>query len=294
MKIYDCFTFFNEIDLLKFRLEFLYEHVDKFIISESNITFSGHKKPFFFIEQQQEFSRWINKIEYLQCYPDISNLNFDKPNKYDASHACWEVEKAQRNFLANGLSCLNDNDLVILTDIDEIWNPSILQDIRLSEMHFKAARLEMSFHYFYMNLCGVGSENKFWLHPVCIKYALLRDNLKQGLASFRSGDAFRRSLKKFLLNKPVFNPSLVSDGGWHFSYLGGAEAVIKKIESFSHQEFNNAEVKEHVRIERCIDLGLDPFDRSNHIWQFCPIDAFPEKLANLMRKYPKFIKTSLI
>jgi beta-1,4-mannosyl-glycoprotein beta-1,4-N-acetylglucosaminyltransferase len=290
MRVYDCFTFFNEIELLKFRLEFLYEHVDKFIISEANITFSGQQKPFYFSEHKREFSRWINKIEYLQCQPDVSRLSFEKPSKYKSSHASWKVEKAQRDFLAAGLFGLNDDDLVILTDIDEIWNPSILQDIRSNEINFRAARLEMSFHYFYMNCRGIGSENKFWLHPVCMKYFLLRDDFKSEFASFRSGDVFRKTLKKFLLNKPVLAPSLIHEAGWHFSYLGGAQAVIKKIESFSHQELNNAKVKEYSRIERCIELGLDPFDRSNHIWQFYPINSFPEKLANLMRKYPQFIK----
>jgi len=206
MRVYDCFTFFNEIELLKFRLEFLYEHVDKFIISEANITFSGQQKPFYFSEHKREFSRWINKIEYLQCQPDVSRLSFEKPSKYKSSHASWKVEKAQRDFLAAGLFGLNDDDLLILTDIDEIWNPSNLQDNISNEINFRAARLEMSFHYFYMNCRGIGSENKFWLHPVCMKYFLLRDDFKSELASFRSGDVFRKTLKKFLLNKPVLAP----------------------------------------------------------------------------------------
>ena len=67
MKIYDCFTFFNEIDLLKIRLEYLYDYVDKFVISESNLTFAGQKKPFYFLNHKKEFSRWQNKIVYLQC-----------------------------------------------------------------------------------------------------------------------------------------------------------------------------------------------------------------------------------
>jgi len=219
---------------------------------------------------------------------------FDKPTKLDPAHAAWKIERAQRDFLSTALLNLNDSDLVMLTDIDEIWNPQILNNDLLKSNHFKIARLEMSFYYFYMNCRGVGSENQSWTPPLCINYGFLRDNKTHGLTSFRSGEIFRKSFKNFLTCKSVRIPSLIKDAGWHFSYLGGAEAVIRKIESFSHQELNNEKIKEYYRIQRCVDLGLDPFDRQTYTWGFYPIDSFPQELANLMKKYPGFIKTSLM
>ena len=48
MKIFDCFTFFNELELLELRLKMLSPYVDYFVLVESNITFRGDSKTFLF------------------------------------------------------------------------------------------------------------------------------------------------------------------------------------------------------------------------------------------------------
>jgi beta-1,4-mannosyl-glycoprotein beta-1,4-N-acetylglucosaminyltransferase len=70
--------------------------------------------------------------------------------------------------------------------------------------------------------------------------------------------------------------------------------VIDKIEAFAHQELNLEKNKEQTRIANCINLGLDPFDRADCTWAFFPVDAYPPKLADLMRRNPKLIKAHLI
>ena len=290
MKIYDCFTFFNEIDLLKIRLEYLYDYVDKFVISESNLTFAGQKKPFYFLNHKKEFSRWQNKIVYLQCYPNINNLVFDKPKKYNPRHGAWSIEALQRNFLATGIVNLKESDLFILSDLVEIWNPRILKDPILKQDSFESASIEMSFHYFFMNCRGIGSENSSWTLPLIIKNSFFKKNSSKGLNSFRTREIFKKSIFK----KTIAKPSLIKNGGWHFSYLGGPQSVINKIESFSHQELNNNKNKEIKKIKRCIDLGIDPFERKSYIWGFYPINFYPQSLQSLMKKYPHFIKKSLM
>lgn len=276
-KIYDCFTFFNEIDLLKFRLEYLYEHVEKFIISEANITFSGNKKDYNFWSRRGEFSRWIDKIEYIKFKPSIEQLNFSKPEYYNANHDAWKIERGQRDALYGPLMDLDkNNNLIILTDVDEIWNPSLIRGLKSQE--FGAARLQMSFYYFYMNCKGFGSGNKLWQSPFCVTPSLMNSAKDAGFTKIRNEGQM----------------PIIENAGWHFSYLGGEDAIINKIESFSHQELNTEGVKNFDKIKRCVDLGLDPFDRRDHDWAFIHIESFPLDLSTLMRKYPKFLKTSLL
>jgi len=276
VKIYDCFTFFNEIELLKFRLEYLYDHVEKFVISEADITFSGNKKGFNFWENRADFSRWINKIEYIKYKPSIEHLNFNKPDHHDPNFDAWKVEKGQRDILYQPLISLGDDSLIMLTDLDEIWNPALIRGMNSQE--FGAARLEMSLHYYFMNCRGFGIRNKTWTLPFCITSNLMKVEKNAGFSKIRDKGQM-----------PV-----IENAGWHFSYLGGTESIINKIESFSHQELNTEEIKNVNRIARCINLGLDPYDRQDHEWAFVHIDSFPAELASLMRKYPEFLKVNLL
>ena len=83
MKIIDCFPFFNELDILRMRLELLSEHVDKFLICESDVTHSGEKKPFYYEENKDAFKKWENQIVHLKYCPDLSGLDFSRPEKFD-------------------------------------------------------------------------------------------------------------------------------------------------------------------------------------------------------------------
>jgi len=74
MKIIDAFTFFNEVDLLKIRLELLYPQVDRFLICESNLTHSGHEKKYNYLIHEKEFEKWKDKITYIQFEQEIKNL----------------------------------------------------------------------------------------------------------------------------------------------------------------------------------------------------------------------------
>ena len=64
MKIYDCFTFFNELDLLEIRLKTMDKFVDYFVIVEANKTFSGAPKESIFLKNQKRFEKWKSKIRY--------------------------------------------------------------------------------------------------------------------------------------------------------------------------------------------------------------------------------------
>ena len=111
MKIIDAFTFFNEVDTLKLRLSLLYDKVDTFLICESNVTHSGSKKNYSFIEHQNEFSEWMDKIVFIKYEPDISHLDFsNKDISYNPSSSNWKIETEQRNFLTSYLNAQDVNE----------------------------------------------------------------------------------------------------------------------------------------------------------------------------------------
>ena len=62
MKIFDVFTFYNELDLLELRMNILGDSVDYFVINEANITFTGKPKPLYFAENRKRFKKWEDKI----------------------------------------------------------------------------------------------------------------------------------------------------------------------------------------------------------------------------------------
>ncbi|WP_082054414.1 hypothetical protein [Methyloterricola oryzae] len=279
-KIYDCFIFNDELSLLKIRLAYLYNHVEKFVLCESTRNFSGKSKPLQFAENAADFEVWMDKIIHIKYDPDISGFNFDRPNQYDSSHPAWLLEAGQRNKLQSEVSQLDDDCLVVLTDVDEIWNADTIDKIyaAMCSRNIPIARLEMDFFYYFMNCIGVGSGNSNWILPVCMTGNAASN---KNLGSFNSRRQNSSEYKIF--------PS----AGWHFSYLGGPEAVIRKIESFSHQEYNISTYTERTRIENCIKMGIDLFDRAGHKWAFCSLDRFPSDLSSLFLERPEFCRTDL-
>src|SRR5690349_10496659 len=116
-KVYDCFMFFNEIELLKMRLGELNEVVDYFVLVESSETQRGDLKPFYFYENRHLFEQYLNKIIYVrvdESHPEMS---------------LWERENYQRNCIARGLQQCTSSDLTIISDLDEIPRMELISDL---------------------------------------------------------------------------------------------------------------------------------------------------------------------
>ncbi|MEQ1678044.1 MAG: hypothetical protein ABL876_15150, partial [Chitinophagaceae bacterium] len=119
MKIIDCFTFFNELDLLEFRLKLLSPHITHFVIAESNLTHSGGPKPYYFEENKKRFEPWLHKITYIPLQQSAEGLAFTKnETTYNPQSASWKLENEQRNALSVAGSLAGDTDLVIVSDLD--------------------------------------------------------------------------------------------------------------------------------------------------------------------------------
>jgi beta-1,4-mannosyl-glycoprotein beta-1,4-N-acetylglucosaminyltransferase len=269
MSIYDVQTFFNEIDLCLLRFEILDPYVDFFIVNESNITFSGNPKSLYFLENMDKFNKFQHKIIHYVFDEDTSSMDQ------------WSRESAQRDGSINvlGRYC-KDDDIIFFGDVDEIPNfenidLNIYQPDKLFVCH-------QDFYYYYFNtlFTDCTQPDNFWKGTRFCSYELLKQN---------SIDSLRNVNSYFNKN----NPDKVVDianAGWHFSFLGNADKVKYKIESYSHQEMNVPIVKENI--QKNIDELKDPFFRRNvsiREVEMTP-NTHPKYLLNNLDKYKEYIK----
>ncbi|MBL0334187.1 MAG: hypothetical protein IPP73_02305 [Chitinophagaceae bacterium] len=230
--IYDCFIFNDELDLLELRLEFLGGRVDHFILVESARTLSGKPKPLHFKNNAHRFSKWKDQIIHLVA-PD-NNM------------PAWEYEFFQRNYIREGLKNAAKEDIVFISDADEILNiPSILS---LQPLQLPAV-IELSARYYFMNL---QTSDRFWVNIVANADFIIHNDIGLRYQNYETLCPNRISTADILT-------------GWHFSYLFGYDASLykEKIGSFSHQEYNTAYWLSENRIKACVKYNIDLFERAH-------------------------------
>jgi beta-1,4-mannosyl-glycoprotein beta-1,4-N-acetylglucosaminyltransferase len=240
MKIYDCFTFFNEVELLNFRLEYLSDIVDYFIITEGKTTFSGKDKPQNFSFDIIKNEAVKNKIRYYYVdFDDAAYINPPIYQEFENETKCWQREEYQRDYLFNGLFDANEDDIVLITDIDEIPSENALRVIK-KENHildsFSIASLEMD--HFYSSILN---RTQFWYHPKIVK--------------------FKKINKRFSAIRLSQHEMLVKGAGWHFTSFGGKDRLVTKINSFSHisasKEENVKKILEQIKKENFTEDSYD-------------------------------------
>jgi beta-1,4-mannosyl-glycoprotein beta-1,4-N-acetylglucosaminyltransferase len=251
MKIIDCFIFYNELDLLNYRLHILNEVVDYFVIVESTHTHSGKEKELIYQNNKEIFQSFHHKIihvivdDFPYKYP---NINYD--NKSDNSDS-WHNERFQRNCIDRGIQqlSLTDDDIVIISDLDEIPDPCTLTKIKKNKINITINALEMDFYYYNLN-----SKKKLrWYFSKILIYKYFNELIQKKI-----------TCSDIRLNNIYVNPIeyIINNGGWHLSYFGDAHFIKNKLENFAHQEFNNKEYTNVEKIEKRITTGVDLFERS--------------------------------
>jgi hypothetical protein len=269
MKIYDCFTFYNELDLLELRFEELYDHVDHFVIVEANRTFQNNSKPFYFGENQYRFVKYMDKVIHIQVE--------DMPTDTDA----WGREAYQRNSIAKGIVDADDNDIVMVSDLDEIIRPETVNAMR-ADSENSIWGLRMPLFYFKFNYMLTTTDSIYTTWGMACRKRLLT-----------TAEDFRRnrfSLNGFALNHNAHGIRMMEHAGWQFSYLGDTEFAKSKIQSFAHVETNRPDVLDSLDIEQSVangdGLGPSPIER------FAPvqIDSYmPRAIQQAPDKYSKYI-----
>lgn len=285
--VVDCFTFFNELDLLEIRLNELNQVVDKFVLVEATRTHQFKPKPLFYNENKERFKDFHHKIIHVivDQYP---------PNPENTP---WIYERYQRNMIAEGLKGFADDDFIMVSDLDEIPRPdSVLQAKKNNGM---SIFIQDCYYYFIncINSSPQGNEEPYkWTGTVMARKKLvdkfspqfLRDVSIQALSANAPRMVSRMVWKWWKFKNLTFKGMPVhfmQNAGWHFSYLGGVERIIAKIESFAHNEFNKPEFKNPERIEKAIKSGEDIFGRG-FTYSFVDVDdTYPRYITQNKQKF---------
>ncbi len=265
MAIYDCFQYFNEDHIVDLRLNILNKYVDYFVISESTKTHQGKNKRINF--DIKKFSKFKNKIKFIVAdYKD--EINF-------INHTGGEspVEQHQRNTLIEGLKNASSQDLLILSDSDEIPDLTKLPEINNKKKYIAFSQKMFMYKLNLQNL----NEND-WIGSKITKVKNLKS--MQDLRNLK--------FKKYPFWRIDKIDQQIINGGWHFSFLQTPEQIIEKIRSFSHGEFNNEklDIKE---IERKILKNEDIFERGTKLRKISIDNSYPEYLFNNKEKYSDWI-----
>jgi beta-1,4-mannosyl-glycoprotein beta-1,4-N-acetylglucosaminyltransferase len=277
--VIDCVPFFNELDILKLRLGVLAPYVDRFIIEEATVTFSGEPKELCFEKNKDYFKEYLDKITYIVV---------DDSPKGAASH---EIDYFQKNRLVKGLESVGatSDDIIIFGDVDEIPDPKALQKIIKDFDKTKVYHLAQRNFYAFLNM----EEKSGSLLSITGDFKEIPDNERKWLGTkITSIDNIPKEgiVRLRDLVKPEDPRSVrVSDGGWHFGYMGGkhqtnpVERIGVKVKAAAHQEYNDREILAET-MDRLI-LGQDIFGRDARFERVEVDNSYPEYLLNNLDYY---------
>ena len=302
MRIYDCFTFFNELDLLEMRLHILDDAVEHFVLVESTKTHSGETKELVFQKNKDRFSAFSKKIIHI--------VVSDMPKLDDGNR--WVLENFQRDAISRGLSGCRDDDIILISDLDEIPDLqnisrvkkiliknktknellyNIFSSLKKRIQHAKDAgkfirfvrkvfyrfpikskmliSFKQRFYYYYLN----GYINSDWIGTKAVLYGDLTNHFNSSPQQIR--DSSSKETNK--------------EGGWHFSYLLTPEEIAKKIKAFAHSEFDKKEFTDISAIKKRITEGEDLFDRKEKIFYVKIDSSYPKWISENTDRYSRYI-----
>ena len=272
--IYDCFSFFNELDVLEIRLNTLAGIVDKFVLVEDTLTHSGNDKKLYYDENKERFRKF---------HKDIIHIIVKEHPKFETP---WTYENHQRNCIMLGLKDAKPDDTIIISDLDEIPHPEAI-----SKYHnwpgIKSFQMKMC--EFFCNYIRV--EKPFWTQSRMLSYHDLlhhfdaddEQNSRYVLKEINKGSTPTK------IRSLVKSDFVILNGGWHFTYCGGIDSIIMKIKSFAHQESNIDELVNPKILKQRLLSGVNILGR-NHTHAILDLDSsFPDFLIKNKNRFRHLI-----
>jgi beta-1,4-mannosyl-glycoprotein beta-1,4-N-acetylglucosaminyltransferase len=246
----DAFLFNNELDLLELRLNVLDPVMDKFVLVECTVEHSGNPKPLYYNENRDRFAPWKDKITHV--------VVSDMPEGPDR----WLRENFHRNAILRGLNGCKTNDLIFMSDLDEIPDPETVKLNRHGGYH-------QVYTMYYLNAVCT-TEN--WVGTTAAYYFQYQH---AGCQSYRNN---RYAIQR------------VEQGGWHFSYVMSKEKMHDKLRAFAHAEHDNPQI--HGILDQRISELRDLFGAHQKPLQVVDVSTgyFPQYLKDNVDKFAHLIK----
>ena len=267
-RVYDCFSFFNELELLEIRLHELDSAVDFFVLVEANKTHTGLDKPFYFDENKDRFSDFHDKIIHIKV---------DDFPRYNGKNS-WRLEKFQRNALLRGLAHAQPDDVIIVSDLDEIPSPKAILK--------------------YKNTKGIKQFGQRW-------YRFFLNYLNASYPEWRYGSRMGTLSELEACRKPSLFPErpsmpvnefyryaprvFIPNGGWHFSFLGGIDSIMEKIDSLARPDNGLPKIKKREVIKKMISEGKDISGNGYKLRREDIDNSYPEYVRTNLKKFSHLI-----
>jgi beta-1,4-mannosyl-glycoprotein beta-1,4-N-acetylglucosaminyltransferase len=283
--IYDCFDFYNELDILEIRLNTLNDLVDYFVISEAPVMFSGLPKPLFFEEHKNEerFKKFEYKIihqivtdtpdDYVNLSPNSATDEFHRlviervlsVDLFPRNHTPYGRDAYQKESLLRPLKNCNPDDIIMISDADEIPNPDTLKTILDNFNPDEIYNLKQKMLNYYFNCQKFDCPDESWMGNTILTF---ENFLKFPMCLLRLR---RRGI-------------VVDNGGWHFSFMGGAEGSLTKMISGNETYMYTDHVKNSIQdnIDHCLTYNHDVFFRP------CRFELVPVENKYILDNLEKF------
>lgn len=275
MAIIDAFPFFGstpELDLLNLRLHELDGVVDKFVLVEATMTHSGLPKRLYYAENVGRFEEFDSRIQYI--------IVDDMPTTYDEIQAAitpqdrvwlatgyqlgenWVRERYQRNQIMQGLVDCEPDDIIVIEDADEIVKRSVLENIKDTIVDGSNAATQ-TLNTYYMNW---QCTNMDWAGSKILKYKFVNNPSEHRFHTPAS--------------------AIIPNAGWHFNFLGGVNAIKRKLQSYAHQEFNTDETFNNIG-----NLLSNQKDALGRLYEYktVPIETLPKYVVEHPEIYGKYM-----
>jgi len=229
------------------------------------------------LENKLKFNKFNDKIIHII----VTDFPYKKPNINYDSQQQWENEYYQRNCIKRGLdklineNYLNDEDIILTSDVDEIPNPNILINAKNNTLKFDSSRLNrLALDMYYYNLYYRIGEGSNWHGIKLLTYTAYK-NINLTFQQMR------------IWEHSNYVP-IINHGGWHLSYFGDIDFIIKKMASYSHQEYNNENYLEKNLLHEKIKNGVNLLNNNSLV--YIPI----EENTNLPYKYHVYLTSFYI
>ena len=288
MKIFDCFMYFDEEIVLDLRLNTLDEYVDFFVIVESVYNHRGEERKLLFDPNKfKKFEKKIIYVVYKENPKEIEKI-FNNDNRGEKSRKyilnASLRENGQRNFILNGLNKANEDDIILISDVDEIPN---LENFSKEKFNHKIVLFKQDMFYYKFNL---KLPNLVWSGTKACKKKDLKS--PQWLRNIKDRKYPIYRLDTFFSDTKFINIKFVNNGGWHFSNIKTPFEIEHKLRSYlHHREFdeNPMSVKDIDKIiknkQAIYDLKVDK--KVNKIGDGSKLEKYP------INKLPKFLQNNL-
>lgn len=272
MSVLDFMIINDELDMLEIRLKYLSPIVDTFIVIESNQTFSGNSKAYNLELNWGRFEPFHKQIKYIQIEQDYSHYQYVDVDKYTPDNAPWQMEYEMRNGMAHGYTLVQPDDVCLLGDVDELPSHQVVSDYVSTENPYEVS-VVMNFHAFFLNMKNTVGPDSKWGGTKIVRGVDLVQCSPQSVRDRRNNA-----------------PYVVSNNSYHFSWMGGVQAIQNKIRSFSHTEYCKGDILDDQAILSAIENGRDVLQRPGISYQLQDMSVFPDDLRSILEQYPHLIK----